>query len=146
MITGSTDGIGKAYALDLASRGFNIVLVSRTQSRLDGVKKEILGKSPDVEVRTIKFDFTNANLEDYKEVIVKELNGLDVGMLGKEILLAFFISPHSLTTSTHLFYPHPLPPTLVTPYLVVRMVPMVGPPKESKKIIRVSLMFYVFFF
>ena len=114
MVTGSTDGIGKAYALDLASRGFNIVLVSRTQKRLDDVKQEILRKSPNVEVRTIKFDFTNANLEDYKEVIVKQLNGLDVGILGKEIFLAFSISPHSLTTFAHFFHPlspHPLPPS-----------------------------------
>ena len=53
VVTGSTDGIGKAYALELASRGFNIVLVSRTQSRLDDVKQDILRKSPNVEVRTI---------------------------------------------------------------------------------------------
>lgn len=40
-ITGSTDGIGKAYAFELARRGFSIVLISRTQSKLDAVKKEI---------------------------------------------------------------------------------------------------------
>uniref|UniRef100_A0A914DU50 Oxidoreductase, short chain dehydrogenase/reductase family protein n=1 Tax=Acrobeloides nanus TaxID=290746 RepID=A0A914DU50_9BILA len=89
VVTGSTDGIGKAYALNLANRGFNIVLVSRTQSRLDDVKKEILRKSPNVEIRTIKFDFTNANLEDYKEVIVQQLNGLDVGMLVNNVGMYF---------------------------------------------------------
>ncbi len=29
LVTGSTDGIGKAYALALAKKGLNIVLVSR---------------------------------------------------------------------------------------------------------------------
>ncbi len=29
LVTGSTDGIGKAYAMALAKRGLNIVLVSR---------------------------------------------------------------------------------------------------------------------
>jgi hypothetical protein len=34
VVTGSTDGIGKAYALELAKRGVNIVLISRTQQKL----------------------------------------------------------------------------------------------------------------
>ncbi|PSN44936.1 Inactive hydroxysteroid dehydrogenase-like protein 1 [Blattella germanica] len=42
VVTGSTDGIGKAYALELAKRGVNIVLISRTQSKLDAVAFEIV--------------------------------------------------------------------------------------------------------
>lgn len=41
VITGSTDGIGKAYAFELAKQQFSIVLISRTQSKLDDVKKEL---------------------------------------------------------------------------------------------------------
>jgi 17beta-estradiol 17-dehydrogenase / very-long-chain 3-oxoacyl-CoA reductase len=41
VVTGSTDGIGKAYALELAKRGVNIVLISRTQHKLDEVAAEI---------------------------------------------------------------------------------------------------------
>jgi hypothetical protein len=41
VVTGSTDGIGKAYALELARRGVNIVLISRTQQKLDEVAAEI---------------------------------------------------------------------------------------------------------
>jgi short-subunit dehydrogenase len=41
VVTGSTDGIGKAYALELAKRGVNIVLISRTQQKLDEVAAEI---------------------------------------------------------------------------------------------------------
>lgn len=44
MVTGSTDGIGRAYASELAERGFKIMLISRTQSRLDEVKTEIESK------------------------------------------------------------------------------------------------------
>ncbi|KAJ3593702.1 hypothetical protein NHX12_006036 [Muraenolepis orangiensis] len=39
VVTGATDGIGKAYAEELARRGFNIVLISRTQEKLDDVSK-----------------------------------------------------------------------------------------------------------
>lgn len=41
VVTGSTDGIGKAYANELAERGMNIVLISRTQEKLDRVAAEI---------------------------------------------------------------------------------------------------------
>ena len=35
VVTGATDGIGKGFVEELASRGMNIVLVSRTQSKLE---------------------------------------------------------------------------------------------------------------
>lgn len=41
VVTGATDGIGKSYAKQLAQQGFNIVLVSRTQAKLEAVAAEI---------------------------------------------------------------------------------------------------------
>ena len=41
VITGASDGIGKAVALELASRGFNIVLVARKITKLEEVAKQI---------------------------------------------------------------------------------------------------------
>ncbi|XP_023029896.2 hydroxysteroid dehydrogenase-like protein 1 isoform X2 [Leptinotarsa decemlineata] len=41
LITGSTDGIGKAYAQELAKRGINVVLVSRNEKRLENTAREI---------------------------------------------------------------------------------------------------------
>lgn len=41
MVTGATDGIGKSYAKELAKQGLNIILVSRTQAKLDSVAAEI---------------------------------------------------------------------------------------------------------
>lgn len=41
VVTGSTDGIGKEYAKELAKRGINIVLISRTESRLIQTASEI---------------------------------------------------------------------------------------------------------
>ena len=34
VVTGATDGIGKGFAREMASKGINIVLVSRTLSKL----------------------------------------------------------------------------------------------------------------
>lgn len=41
VVTGSTDGIGRQYARELASNGMNIVLISRTKSKLQKVAEEI---------------------------------------------------------------------------------------------------------
>ena len=41
VITGATDGIGKAYAAQLAGHGMNIVLISRSSEKLQAVAQEI---------------------------------------------------------------------------------------------------------
>lgn len=41
VVTGATDGIGKAYAKALAKERKNIILISRTQEKLDKVAAEI---------------------------------------------------------------------------------------------------------
>jgi 17beta-estradiol 17-dehydrogenase / very-long-chain 3-oxoacyl-CoA reductase len=41
VVTGATDGIGKAMALELAGRGFNIVLHGRSSEKLQRVKEQI---------------------------------------------------------------------------------------------------------
>ena len=44
IVTGCTQGIGKSYAEELAQRGLNVVLISRTQSKLDKVANELKTK------------------------------------------------------------------------------------------------------
>ena len=41
VVTGATDGIGKAATIYLAKQGFNVVLISRTLSKLETVAKEV---------------------------------------------------------------------------------------------------------
>uniref|UniRef100_A0A2I3LLF6 Very-long-chain 3-oxoacyl-CoA reductase n=1 Tax=Papio anubis TaxID=9555 RepID=A0A2I3LLF6_PAPAN len=42
VVTGGTDGIGKSYAEELAKRGMKVVLISRSQDKLDQVSSEIM--------------------------------------------------------------------------------------------------------
>ena len=41
VVTGATDGIGKAMAFELARKGLDIVLISRTRSKLVEVESEL---------------------------------------------------------------------------------------------------------
>ena len=51
LVTGSTDGIGKAYAFALAKKGLNIVLVSRTPFKLQNVAAELEQKYAGVKTK-----------------------------------------------------------------------------------------------
>lgn len=44
MVTGATDGIGREYAKQLAQRGINIVLVSRSLDKLTEMANELGNK------------------------------------------------------------------------------------------------------
>lgn len=57
VVTGCTDGIGKAYAENLARKGLNIVLISRTLEKLQEQAKSIEEKFK-VETKVISADFT----------------------------------------------------------------------------------------
>uniref|UniRef100_A0A3B5PR35 Hydroxysteroid (17-beta) dehydrogenase 12b n=1 Tax=Xiphophorus maculatus TaxID=8083 RepID=A0A3B5PR35_XIPMA len=77
VVTGATDGIGKAYAEELARRGFAIVLISRSQEKLDDVSKAIASKCG-VETKTIAADFSAI---DIYAKIEEGLAGLEIGLL-----------------------------------------------------------------
>lgn len=63
VVTGSTDGIGKAYAQALVKRGMNVLLVARSVEKLAEVKAE-LGKDAreGVEVDTHVADFSGTDI------------------------------------------------------------------------------------
>ena len=79
VVTGSSQGIGRSYALELARRGLNIVLVARNRQRLDNVAEEIRNKFG-VETAIIVVDFTDNKAA---QTVVKELEKLniDIGVL-----------------------------------------------------------------
>lgn len=85
VVTGATDGIGKAYAEELARRGFAIVLVSRTQEKLDDVSKAIESKYG-VETKTIAADFAST---DIYPNIEKGLAGLEIGVLVNNVGISY---------------------------------------------------------
>lgn len=57
IVTGGSDGIGKAVAQDFAKQGFNVVLVARTESKLNEVASKI-EKDFGVKTKCITVDFS----------------------------------------------------------------------------------------
>ena len=66
VITGATDGIGLEYAKRMANKGYNLLLISRNQGRLDSTASDIRQSVSGVgEVRVLSFDFSS---HDYTPV------------------------------------------------------------------------------
>ncbi|KAI5183891.1 very-long-chain 3-oxoacyl-CoA reductase isoform X3 [Manis pentadactyla] len=85
VVTGSTDGIGKSYAEQLAKRGLKVVLISRSQDKLNHVSSEIREKFK-VETKTIAVDFAS---EDIYDKIKTSLAGLKIGVLVNNVGMSY---------------------------------------------------------
>ncbi|XP_048451389.1 17-beta-hydroxysteroid dehydrogenase type 3 isoform X6 [Rhincodon typus] len=77
VITGGTDGIGKAFAHEFAKCGLNIVLISRTKEKLTKVADEI-EQASGREVKTIQVNFIKRDIYQH---IKENLRGLEIGVL-----------------------------------------------------------------
>jgi 17beta-estradiol 17-dehydrogenase / very-long-chain 3-oxoacyl-CoA reductase len=78
VVTGASDGIGKEFCLQLAQQQFNIVLLARTEEKLQAVAKDC--EDWGVETLVVPFDFS---LDDTKAwtALGKSLSKLDIGVL-----------------------------------------------------------------
>lgn len=83
LITGASDGIGKAMAEDIASRGLNLVLVARRKGRLDDLATE-LSEKHGIEAAAIAADLGT------EEGVRQALNAFDSHEVGLMVACAGF--------------------------------------------------------
>lgn len=81
LITGGSEGLGKAFAFEFASRGFHLILVARNMKTLNEAKNEISSEFQKIQIKTVSFDFSSI-LDPQNHDIIKSM-GLD--SLDKEI-------------------------------------------------------------
>ncbi|OQV19651.1 putative Very-long-chain 3-oxoacyl-CoA reductase [Hypsibius exemplaris] len=79
VITGSSDGIGKEFAFQLAAKGLNVVLVSRTIDKLEGVAREISARY-NVQTKIIAIDLSKMGPHNVPQ-LQEELKDLDIALL-----------------------------------------------------------------
>ncbi|KAI9504178.1 hypothetical protein BX070DRAFT_177580, partial [Coemansia spiralis] len=78
VVTGCTDGIGKEMALQLADKGFNIILLSRTPEKLEQVKQGIESKGAKAIAYAV--DFASCSSQRWDE-IATIINSNEVSVL-----------------------------------------------------------------
>lgn len=108
VVTGSTDGIGAEFARSLALKGYNLALISRTESKLAQTKSKIeqelfYNNLTPVKVKTLAVDFTETNIYDKIETFLEDK---DVHVLVNNVGMAYG-SPKSFVKiydHDHAFY------------------------------------------
>lgn len=74
LVTGASSGIGRDISRELAGRGYNLILVSRDEQRLEEVKKEV-----EVEVTTIPMDLSSSeNCKKLHEEVKNKFGNIDI--------------------------------------------------------------------
>ena len=82
VVSGGSDGIGLAMCKKLAREGFNICMMSRTESKINDKLEEIKKECPNIQTMPLVADLgTFYKIEDYQEQIADKLKDLDVSML-----------------------------------------------------------------
>jgi short-subunit dehydrogenase len=77
LVAGASEGIGAAFARELARRGLDLVLVARRSEGLAAATREIAAIAP-VRIRCIPLDLARA---DAAALLLRELADLDVGLV-----------------------------------------------------------------
>ncbi|KAI0435467.1 hypothetical protein F5Y09DRAFT_4319 [Xylaria sp. FL1042] len=103
VVTGASDGLGKEFATQLAAKGFNILLVSRTQPKLESLQKELEAKYSGLKTDILAMDFSAVdNDADYAR-LAKHIDNLDVGILINNVGQSHSIPvPFTLTEETEM--------------------------------------------
>lgn len=79
LITGATEGIGRATAVELARQGFTVVLAARDAARLDAVKSAIAAETGNRDIDTIAADLRSfAQVRKLCETFHRRYPALDV--------------------------------------------------------------------
>ncbi|KAA8529683.1 hypothetical protein F0562_034217 [Nyssa sinensis] len=88
LVTGPTDGIGKAFAFELARKGLNLILVGRNPEKLNDVSTAIQSKYGKNQIKNVVVDFSGDLSEGVKR-IREAIEGLDVGVLINNVGISY---------------------------------------------------------
>lgn len=81
VVSGSSEGLGKGFCLELASKKFNLVLLSRNYEKNEELIKELKIINSEIQTINICIDFKKACLENFFDILYEKINSLDISIL-----------------------------------------------------------------
>lgn len=88
LVTGATDGIGKAMAFEFARKGLNVILISRSEEKLKEVREELLSKYHTVDVKILAVDYNKFD-ESARKRVEDLIAPLDLGILVNNVGISY---------------------------------------------------------
>lgn len=86
-ITGASSGLGHALSLEMASRGYRLVVTARKRDALEALKQEIAGRHPDVDVHLAEGDIVDAERMAAIVSQFEDEGGIDIAVLNAGIYI-----------------------------------------------------------
>jgi 17beta-estradiol 17-dehydrogenase / very-long-chain 3-oxoacyl-CoA reductase len=71
LVTGASDGIGRALCSELSARGFNVILHGRNEAKLARVREELEAAQPKQHFRTVTADASSFSQADIDRIVVQ---------------------------------------------------------------------------
>ncbi|SOV11509.1 steroid dehydrogenase, putative [Plasmodium sp. gorilla clade G2] len=113
IITGCTDGIGKSLTYSLIKQNVNLLLISRNETELMNMKRDLLEKNKNYKgtIEYITFDYNANDFTKYK-IIDDKIRSMDIGILINNVGVSY---PHPL-------YFHEMEPELIEQLVNVNLL------------------------
>ena len=77
IVAGASEGVGSAFAEEVARRGSNVVLLARRRRVLEEIADRIYSASPAIQVHVLAIDLAQPDAE----LLIKATGDLEVGLL-----------------------------------------------------------------
>lgn len=90
VVTGSSNGIGAEYAVSLAKKGLDVVLIARNRDDLQKVAERVTAAGRQAKI--VCFDFSaaaNTTKEAYDKLFSEHLSGLEIGVLVNNVGVSY---------------------------------------------------------
>ena len=89
LVTGGSDGIGKAFAEQFAELGFNVMIAARSQVKLEKTAEELRKKYAKVSVETVSMDFYECGKAGFETSVEAMVRGKDVSVLVNNVGISY---------------------------------------------------------
>lgn len=80
VVTGPTSGIGEGFAIELAKKQFNLILVGRSKEKLS-ILSENLEKTYGIQTKSVIFDFSKPDTSEELQNYSKTIESLSIAVL-----------------------------------------------------------------
>lgn len=81
IVTGSTDDLGQGFCFELASRGFNLILIAKNYEKNEILMQDLKKTFKEIKAINIGLDFKESNRQKFFELLFEKISHLDISIL-----------------------------------------------------------------